>query len=144
MNNIPIDLFLDKYKPSDGELEFDKIKTTQEKLFSIPISFKVEKKEIHNIDNLFKYVENKPDSAKSSKYPLFERYELYRSKIMVFSKYADFMDHIVKSLESSKNNEELFNDLLDTLGCEVFDFIKEMVENRYSDIDFSSPFDDGM
>ncbi|XP_045481609.1 activating signal cointegrator 1 complex subunit 3-like [Harmonia axyridis] len=142
MNNIPIDLFLDKYKPSDGELEFDKIKTTQEKLFSIPISFKVEKKEIHNIDNLFKYVENKPDSAKSSKYPLFERYELYRSKIMVFSKYADFMDHIVKSLESSKNNEELFNDLLDTLGCEVFDFIKEMVENRYSDIDFSSPFDD--
>lgn len=145
INKIPRDLFFSKINNIGSDLEIGKFEPKPESLFSMPISFKEEIKEKRNIIDLFKYVENKPilNKTESTKYSLFERYQLYQIKIPIFTKYDEFMHYIAQSLDSDKTKEELFNDLLDTLGCEVFDFINELVEHRYSDIDFSSPFDDG-
>ncbi|KAK9889219.1 hypothetical protein WA026_004497 [Henosepilachna vigintioctopunctata] len=144
--SLPFDLLIaDNQQGHEEVLNLEKVSLPEEPLFFHPINFELKTMKIPAIDNLFKYVEDKQNVIKKKeieKYPLFEKYEIYRCKIPAFSKFDEFANHIQQELFSNKTKDELFNDFLDTFGCEVFDFITEIIEHRYLNIDFSTPFDD--
>ncbi|KAL3290199.1 hypothetical protein HHI36_023558 [Cryptolaemus montrouzieri] len=121
--SLPPDFITKNYRKRIQEkFNLEKSLPPEEPLFHNPINFKLEKVEPPEIGDLFKYDGNKQYISKKTeikKYPLFEKYELYRSKIPAFSKFDEFSNHIGQQLDSNKTKEELFNEFLDTFGCEV-------------------------
>lgn len=87
-----------------------------------------------------------PMVQSTNQYEIGKRYEYYKRNLSEFP-FDEFQNIITISVTdnnsySGKTNEELLNDLLDTFGCEVFEFLNEIIQNRYATFDWSRSSDD--
>lgn len=73
----------------------------------------------------------------NSTYQIYKKYSAVKNQI-AFS-YDQFKDIIITGLSSPRSDEELLGEFLDVFGCEVFDFLNEIIQRRNDSIDWSVP-----
>ncbi|KYB27053.1 activating signal cointegrator 1 complex subunit 3 [Tribolium castaneum] len=68
-------------------------------------------------------------------YCVKKRYDYYKSKMAEFP-FEEFKEIIITGITSQKSNEELLNYFLDVFGCEVFEFLNEIIQHRSAQIEW--------
>lgn len=132
-DNLPVDFFKKKVNPSRF-INSDVKKPPEKELdliFYIPMT--------ENDPYIEEEIEESTLAAAASsgtQYNIKKRYDYYKTQIAEFP-FDEFKEIISTGLNSQKSNEELFNYFLDIFGCEVFEFLNEIIQHRFAQIEWT-------
>lgn len=79
--------------------------------------------------NDFTFLQPLQTSPSNDSYKLDTMFEIYKDAIPNYN-YEEFKSIIREQVESDRNDDEAVAYLIDTFGCNLFDFITEIVRNR--------------
>lgn len=83
----------------------------------------------------FTFLQPFQTSSSNDSYKLDMMFEIYKDAIPNYN-YEEFKSIVREQLESDRNDDEVVAYLIDTFGCNLFDFISEIVRNRHKNIDY--------
>ncbi|KAF7284822.1 hypothetical protein GWI33_021579 [Rhynchophorus ferrugineus] len=140
-DRLPVDHFEKKHHTFIlNNTDLSKCMKNENPIFSLPLLDNLP--DIENNDqrkNAFSllYVEpkNQSNQKEIEAYPLETMFEIYKESIPNYN-YNEFKSIVQDQLISDRSDDDVVAYLLDTFGYTIFDFISEIIKNRYKKIDY--------